>query len=117
MSAIQTHHFNWLPRKSAWQDMQDRRQQRAKYIQNDLDNMDAINTSMSTALQNNITGASTNAAQAAVTRLQALANTTSANITAQIDAAQSVLNQTQTASTSTTSTTSTTDTSVLDTIA
>jgi hypothetical protein len=117
MSAIQTHHFNWLPRKSAWREMQDRRQQRAKFIQSDLDNMDAVNTSMSSALQNNITGAATNAAQAALTRVQAKAKTTSDTITRQIDAAQSVLNQAQAGSTSVVSTTSTTDSSVLDTVA
>jgi hypothetical protein len=118
MSAIQTHRFNWLPQKSAWQDMRDRRAKRAEAIQKDLANMDAVNTSMSNALQNHITGSATNAAQTALTRIQNNAKSASSNITKQIDAAQRVIDQTQTQTASATTTDSTTSTStVVDSLA
>jgi hypothetical protein len=117
MSAIQTHRFNWRPRKSAWQDMHDRRAKRAEAIQKDLATMDTVNMSMSNALQNRITGAASNAAQAALVRLQNSAKASSELMTKQIDAAQSVLNQAQTQTSSAADSTTSATSTVLDTVA
>jgi len=107
-------HFHWISTRSAWQDIQYHRQLRAQSIQQDQDNMDAANTAMFNAQQNNISTGATNAAQAALTRLQTTANAQSDAINSQIDSAQSLLTQTQTAtSSSTTSTASSTSSNVL----
>jgi hypothetical protein len=98
MSSIQTHRFNWLPQRSAWQQMQSWRAKRAAAVQKYLDNMDTVSTSMGNALQNNITQSATNAAQAALSRIQNSAKATSAKLTSQIDSAQSVIDQAQSSS-------------------
>jgi hypothetical protein len=116
MSSIQTHRFNWLPQQSAWQQMQSWRAKRAAAVQKYLDNMDTVSTSMGNALQNNITQSATNAAQAALSRIQNSAKTTSAKLTSQIDSAQSVIDQAQGSSSLLSSSTASTSTgsSVLD---
>jgi hypothetical protein len=116
MSSIQTHRFNWLPQPSAWQQMQSWRAKRAAAVQKDLDNMDMVSTSMGNALQNNITQSATNAAQVALSRIQNSAKATSANLTSQIDSAQSVIDQAQSSSSllSSPATSASTGSSVLD---
>jgi hypothetical protein len=90
-------HFKWLNTPSAWQDMQHRRERRAALIKQHLDMMAGINSALSNALQNKISGSSSNAAQAALKRVQADGKAKSAEITKQIDSAQGVLDQTKAA--------------------
>jgi len=92
--------IKWFNTQTAWQDMQHRRERRAAAIKQHLDMMDGINTAVSNALQNNISGMSSNAAQAALQRVQADAKAKSAELTKQIDSAQSVLDQTKAGTTS-----------------
>ena len=83
--------IKWFNPPSAWQDMQHRRERRSAAIKAHLDMMDAVNTAFSAAQQNNISGVATNAAQAALKRIQADAKAKSAEILKHIDSAQSVL--------------------------
>jgi hypothetical protein len=83
--------IKWFNTPSAWQDMQNRRERRSAAIKAHLDMMDGVNTALSGALQNNISGIATNAVQAAASRIQADAKAKSAEITKQIDSAQKVL--------------------------
>ena len=46
--------FNWLPMQPVWKEMEIRRARRAEMIKQDAANMDAMNESMATALQNRI---------------------------------------------------------------
>src|SRR4051812_25240948 len=95
MSGVTFKHFQWLSTRSAWQDMEYHRQKRAEGLAQDQANMDAVNNAMATALQNKISQASNNAAQAALTRLKAAANAKLAATTKQIDDAQNLINTTQ----------------------
>ena len=115
-------HFGWVKQRSAWQDIQYHRQKRAEFAAQDQANMDAMNTALSTALQNNISGASTNAAQAPLKRVQSAAQDNVDANNKQIDDAQNLLNQASKAAGSSTTTTSsasstTSITGVLDTVA
>ena len=104
--------FKWFNTPSAYQDMQHRRERRAAAIKQHLDMMDGINAALSNTLQNNISGKSSNAANAALARLQADAKAKSAEMTKQIDSAQSLVDQTKAGSTGTSSTST-----ILDTVA
>src|SRR5690348_6631903 len=95
-------HFKWLNTPSAWQDLQQRRQRRAAAIQQQLDRMNSINTALTSAHQDQISGAASNAAHAALSRVQAEGKAKSAEITKQIDNAQSVLDAAKSATGSTT---------------
>ncbi len=113
MSGYGIRKFGWVKQRSAWQDMEYHRQKRAEYAAQDQANMDSINTSMSTALQNRISQSANISAQAALKRVQAAAKAKLADTTKQIDAAQSLIDKTSGAS----STTTTGSSSVLDTVA
>jgi hypothetical protein len=102
--------IKWFSTKSAWKDMQDRRARRAEAIKRHLDMMDSINTAMSGAQQNKISGMSLNAAQSALTRIQALAKAKSSEITAKIDSAQALVDSTQATVSPTTGTSTMLDT-------
>jgi len=84
--------IKWFKSRSAYQDMQYRRQRRAEAIQRHMDMMEGINAAMSAAQQNRISGLSTLAAQAGIKRVQEMANAKAAEVTKQIDSAQSVVN-------------------------
>jgi hypothetical protein len=114
MSMIRSHKFNWVPRRSAWQNLQERRARRSEAIQKRLDLMNSLGTSVSNALQNNITTAASNAGHAALKRVQQSAKDVSAKIQSQIDAAQSLIDQT---SAPTSSSSSGSNSSWIDTIA
>ena len=58
--------------RSAWGDLQHYRAQRAAFVQDSISLMNSAASSIQTALQNQSTGAATNAAQSAVDRLNAL---------------------------------------------
>jgi hypothetical protein len=87
--------IKWFKNRSAWQDMEYHRKRRAEAIKHHLELMDAVNTALSGAQQNRITGMSSNAAQAALARIQTDAKAKSAEITKQVDSAQSLVDQTQ----------------------
>ncbi len=110
-------HFNWLPQRSAWQDIEYHRALRAEAMKQDLANMDLINSAMSTALQNNITGATNNAANAALKRIQAATKAKSAETIKQLDNAQSLVDKTKASIAASSTTTTPTSSSVLDTVA
>jgi hypothetical protein len=107
-------HFGWVKQRSAWQDIEYHRQKRAEFAAQDQASLDAMNTAMSTALQNKISQSSNLSAQAALKRVQDAATAKIDETTKQIDDAQSLVDQTS----KTTSTTPTaTSSSVLDTVA
>ena len=95
MSSVGTTHFNWLPTRSAWQELEYHRVLRAAALQDELDAVTAINSAMSAALQNNISGSATNAAQAALKRVQAAAKAKNAETTKNIDQAQKLIDNTK----------------------
>jgi hypothetical protein len=103
--------FKWLSTPSAWQNMQNRRERRGAAIKAHLDMMDGINAALSNAQQNQLSGMAKNAAQAALTRVQADAKAKSAAVVNQIDSAQSVLGAAKAAGSSNATST------VLDTLA
>jgi hypothetical protein len=110
-------HFGWVKQRSAYQDMVYHRAKRAQFAAQDQANLDAMNTAMSTALQNKISQSANLSANAALKRVQAAAKAKIDETTKQIDAAQSLVDQTsKTASASSTATASSTS-SVLDTVA
>jgi hypothetical protein len=90
--------IKWFTQKSAWQDMQDHRARRAEAIKRNTAMMDGIAAAMSDAQQNYISGMSNNAAQAALKRVQALGQAKVAEMTKQIENAQSLVDSTQPAS-------------------
>jgi hypothetical protein len=108
-------HFGWVKQRSAWQDMEYHRAKRAEFAAQDQANLDAMNTAMSTALQNKISQSSNLSANAALKRVQAAAKAKLDETTKQIDAAQSLVDQTSKTASATTTTT-TTSSSVLDTV-
>jgi hypothetical protein len=109
-------HFGWVKQRSAYQDMEYHRQKRAEFAAQDQANLDAMNTAMSTALQNKISQSSNLSAQAALKRVQDAAKAKIDETTKQLDDAQSLVDQTSKALGTDTSTTSSTS-SVLDTVA
>ncbi len=95
MASIGIKRFNWLPNRSAWQETEYRRIKRAAAMKEDQATMDTINSAMSTALQNKISGSSNIAANVALKRVQAAAKAKSAETTKQIDEAQKLINKTK----------------------
>jgi hypothetical protein len=108
--------FGWVKQRTAYQDMEYHRQKRAEYAAQDKANMDSINTAMSNAMQNKISGLANLAGEVALKRVQAAAKAKIAETTKQIDDAQSLVDQTQ-KSVDSTSTTTTSSGSVVDTSA
>jgi hypothetical protein len=106
--------IKWFAPRSAYKDMVSQRQRRAEGLKKTKDMMDAINTAMSNAQQNKISGSSMVAAQAALKRVQSMAKAKSDEITKQIDSAQNLVDTTQSSSTTTTTTGTST---ILDTVA
>lgn len=86
--------FGWVKQRSAYQDMVYHRAKRAEYAAQDQANMDSINNSMLTALQNRISKSADISAQAALKRVQAAAKAKLEETTKQIDAAQSLVDKT-----------------------
>ena len=103
--------IKWLNMRSAWKDMQYHRERRAAAIKRHTAMMDAINAAMSNAQQNKIAGLSRNAAQAALKRVQSQAIAKTTEMTAQIDKAQKLVDQTQSSAPETTG-----NATVLDTV-
>jgi beta-phosphoglucomutase-like phosphatase (HAD superfamily) len=108
--------FNWLPMQPAWKEMEYHRARRAQFAKQDQDNLDAMNTAMSNALQNRITQSSNLYATAALKRVQAVAKAKTDETLKQIDDAQKLLDRTKASTASSTSSTSETST-VLDKVA
>jgi hypothetical protein len=71
------------------------RARRAESLKQDQASMEAVNSAMSTALQNRISQASNNAAEAALKRIKAAAKAKVDASTKQIDEAQRLINTTQ----------------------
>ena len=63
--------FNWVPTRSAWQDMEHRRAKRAQFIKDDIARMEATNATFSDAFQNRISQSANIAGQAALKRVNA----------------------------------------------
>ena len=114
MAAYGIKKFGWVKQRSAYQDMVYHRARRAEFAKQDQANLEAMNNAMSTAMQNRISKLADIAAQAALKRVQTAAKAKLDEATKQIDAAQSLVDQT---SKSASSTSSTGSTSVLDTVA
>ena len=114
MAAYGIKKFGWVKQRSAYQDMVYHRARRAEFAKQDQANLEAMNNAMSTAMQNRISKLADIAAQAALKRVQAATKAQLDEATKQIDAAQSLVDQT---SKSASSTSSTGSTSVLDTVA
>jgi hypothetical protein len=114
MAAYGIKKFGWVKQRSAYQDMVYHRARRAEFAKQDQANLEAMNSAMSTAMQNRISKLADIAAQAALKRVQAATKAKLDEATKQIDAAQSLVDQT---SKSASSTSSTGSTSVLDTVA
>jgi hypothetical protein len=114
MAAYGIKKFGWVKQRSAYQDMVYHRARRAEFAKQDQANLEAMNNAMSTAMQNRISKLADIAAQAALKRVQAATKAKLDEATKQIDAAQSLVDQT---SKSASSTSSTGSTSVLDTVA
>jgi hypothetical protein len=106
--------FGWVKQRSAYQDMVYHRARRAEFAKQDQANMEAINASMSAALQNRISQAANISANAALKRVQAAAKAKLEETTKQIDAAQGIVDKTSKATATTTTAGSS---SVLDTVA
>jgi len=77
--------------RTAWQDIQYYRAQRAAIVSDAQSLMDTASSAIETALQNQVSGAANNTAQIALDRINALAQSTSNNVSSQIDQAQSLL--------------------------
>ena len=86
--------FGWVKQRSAYQDMEYRRARRAEFARQDQANMDAINNSMSTALQNRISQSANITAEVALKRVKAAAKAKLEETTRQIDSAQSLIDKT-----------------------
>jgi hypothetical protein len=78
--------------RSAWQEVNYYRAQRAAIVANAQALLDTASSSLFGALQNQASGAANNAAQVALDRINALAQATKTKVTSQIDQAQAVLN-------------------------
>jgi len=84
---------------SSWQTLRDNRAKRAAVLQQAQANIQAIGSSISNAMLNHISGGANNAANAAISRIQAEGKAKNAAALKQFDAAQNLLNQTKTSST------------------
>jgi hypothetical protein len=84
-------HFGWVRTRSAWKEMEYQRARRAEFAKQDQANMDAVNNTMSTALQNKISGLANLAGEAALKRVQTAAKAKLDAATKQIDDTQKLL--------------------------
>jgi hypothetical protein len=84
---------------SAWQRLQDNRGRRAAMLQQAQANIQAVGSAISNAMLNHISGGANNAANAAISRIQAENKVKTAAALKQFDAAQTLLNQTRTSAT------------------
>jgi hypothetical protein len=73
MPAIQSKKFNWLVKRSAWQESQAWRAKRRAMAEEFQSNTMALANSLGAAQANQIAGFANNAIQAGVTRIQAAA--------------------------------------------
>jgi hypothetical protein len=78
--------------RTAWQEMNYYRKQRAAIAANAQSLLDTANSSLFGALQNQASGEANNAARVALDRINALAQATKANVNSQLDQVQSMLN-------------------------
>lgn len=84
-------HFGWVRTRSAWKEMEYQRARRAEFAKQDQANLDAMNNTMSSALQSKISGLANLAGEAALKRVQAAAKAKLDDTTKQIDAAQTLV--------------------------
>jgi Flp pilus assembly protein TadG len=84
MAAINSPHFNWLPQTSMWQDVQNERIRQAN-LQDAADTTTAIVSKLTNAGTNQISGAGSLAAKAALARIQAATAAKRAKQQAQAD--------------------------------
>jgi hypothetical protein len=84
--------------RTAWQDIQYYRAQRAQFVQDSIALMGTASSSIESALQNQLSGSVNNAAQVALNRLNALQAASSSSQDSQL---QSILSQLNASSTST----------------
>jgi hypothetical protein len=94
---FQVKHFNFISRPSAWQAMQQQHARMAKISSDFQDASSSASSTMFGAIDDQVSGLATNAAQAALTRVQAEVQAKADASTKQLDDAQSLIDQTQTA--------------------
>jgi hypothetical protein len=80
MSGFHLIPFRFGRQRSAWQELQYYRAQRAQFVQDAMSITQTLAASFEVALQNKISGAANNAAQAALDRINALRKATAANV-------------------------------------
>jgi hypothetical protein len=73
MPAVQSKKFNWIVKRSAWQETQAWRQKRRAMVEEFQTNATALANSVGVAQANQIAGFANNAIQACVARIQAAA--------------------------------------------
>ena len=83
--------FSWVKTRSAWQELEYNRARRAAFVKDMRANMDALNSSLSSAMQNKITGIANLAANAALKRVQDATKAKTDATIKQIDSTQSSL--------------------------
>lgn len=88
-------HFNWLPRRSAWQEAEAWRARRQAMVQETLNAGDAFNTTFATAATDQAAGLARLAAQAAVKRIQAAGKAKLDLALGQLDPSLAALGQNQ----------------------
>lgn len=87
--------FTWIKKRSAWQDLEYNRARRAAFLAETRAKMDAVNSALSTAMQNKTQGIANLAAEAALKRVQAATKAKTEETIKQIDAAQKSLDVTK----------------------
>jgi hypothetical protein len=103
MSGIVSNRFGWVKPRSAWKEMEYQRARRAEFAKQDQANLDAMNNTMSTAMQNKISGLANLAGEAALKRVQAAAKAKLDDTTKQIDVAEKLVGLSPASSTTSTS--------------
>ncbi|MCF8478194.1 MAG: hypothetical protein K9G60_14290 [Pseudolabrys sp.] len=84
--------FTWIKTRSAWQELEYNRARRAAALKEMRANMDAVNSALSSAMQNKITGIGTLAGNAALKRVQDATKAKTDETIKQIDSTQNTLN-------------------------
>jgi hypothetical protein len=83
--------FTWVKTRSAWQDLEYNRARRAAALQDMQNKMTAVNSALSSALQNKISGIATLAGNAALKRVQDATKAKTDETLKQIDSTKATL--------------------------
>ena len=94
MSGFKLVPFKMTLGRTAWQEMNYYRQQRAAIVANAQSLMATASSAIETSLQNQVSGAANNTAKIALNRIKAQAQSTKNKVNSQISQAQSLLKTT-----------------------